>query len=305
MTLPIEKIRKAVGPENLLTEEPLSRHTSFRIGGECTVALPQSPEALGELVRLAGEQGFPVFVLGNGTNVLCADGGWDGLVIKTKGLSGIAVNGNRVTAEGGALLSRTAVAAAAAGLSGLEFAHGIPGSVGGAVAMNAGAYGGEMSSAVRRTLCLSPKGEFFTLLGEDHRFAYRHSAVTEAPGTVVIETEMELVPGDREEIEETMRVLAAKRRASQPLELPSAGSVFKRPQGHFVGAMVQELGLKGCRVGGACVSEKHAGFIVNTGGATAADVLGLISLVREKVLAGYGVALECEIRPLGLGREEI
>lgn len=305
MTLPIEEIKKAVGAENLLTGEPLSRHTSFHIGGECTIALPRSPEAFAELFSLSKRLGFPVFVLGNGTNVLASDDGWDGLVIKTKGLSKIGINGNTVTAGGGALLSRTAVAAAVAGLSGFEFAHGIPGSVGGAVAMNAGAYGGEMSSVVRRTLCITPGGNTVTLSGADHHFGYRHSAVIENPGTVVLETEIELTPGNREDIEETMRALAAKRKASQPLELPSAGSVFKRPQGHFVGAMVQELGLKGRTVGGAQVSEKHAGFIVNVGGATAADVLDLIGIVRSEVQKAFGVCLECEIRPLGLGREEI
>lgn len=304
MVLPLEEIKKIVGEGNF-GFEPMSRHTSFRIGGECAVASPESAETTVELMGLVREKGIPYFVLGNGTNVLCADGGWDGLVIKTKGLAKIEASENRIVAGGGAILSRVATSAALNGLSGLEFAHGIPGTVGGAVAMNAGAYGGEMSSCVVRSLCLLPCGELVTLNGDGHRFAYRRSAVTEIPGTVVLESEMVLTPGKRDEIEEKMRELAARRRASQPLELPSAGSVFKRPEGHFVGAMVQECGLKGRTVGGAQVSPKHAGFIVNVGGATAKDVLELIEIIRTEVFGKFGVELECEIRPLGLGREEI
>ena len=304
MMLPLEEIKKIVGEGNFCIE-PMSRHTSFRIGGECAVASPESAESAAELMCLVKEKGIPYFVLGNGTNVLCADRGWDGLVIKTKGLSEIFVDGDRVTAGGGAILSRVAVNAAAKGLSGLEFAHGIPGTVGGAVAMNAGAYGGEMSSCVVKTTCLMPSGEIVTFEGDEHKFAYRRSVITENAGAVVLKSEMKLNPGKREEIEEKMRDLAARRRASQPLELPSAGSVFKRPEGHFVGAMVQECGLKGKTVGGAQVSPKHAGFIVNVGGATAADVLELIEVIRAEVFARFGVELECEIRPLGLGREEI
>ncbi|MBR6772541.1 MAG: UDP-N-acetylmuramate dehydrogenase [Clostridia bacterium] len=304
MTLPLEEIKKIVGEGNLCTE-PLSRHTSFRIGGECTVASPVTPLAAAELVEFAGEKGIPYFVLGNGTNVLCSDDGWDGLVIKTKGLSAIEVTGDSIVAGGGAILSRVAGAAAAAGLSGLEFAHGIPGTVGGAVAMNAGAYGGEMSDCVVKTVCLIPNVGIVTLSGGEHGFSYRRSVITETAGAMVLECEMKLGRGNRDEIEEKMRELAARRRASQPLELPSAGSVFKRPEGRFVGAMVQECGLKGRTVGGAQVSPKHAGFIVNVGSATAADVLELIEIIRAEVFGRFGVQLECEIRPLGLGREEI
>ena len=305
MKLPLEEIKRIIGAENLLTGEPLSRHTSFHIGGPCTVASPAGAESMQELMAFLCREGVEYFVLGNGTNVLCADSGWDGLVVKTKGLSEISVEGERIIAGGGALLSRTAVAAAHAGLTGMEFAHGIPGSVGGAVAMNAGAYGGEMKDCVVSSVCLMPDGKTVTLRGEEHKFAYRHSAVTEVPGAVVLQTELKLSSGDTEAIKEKMRELSAKRTASQPLELPSAGSVFKRPEGHFVGAMVQECGLKGRSVGGAQVSPKHAGFIVNTGGATAEDVLSLIEIIRGEVLAKFGVPLECEIRPLGLGREEI
>ena len=302
--LPLEEIKKIVGNGGLCVE-PMSRHTSFRIGGECAIAAPETAESAAELMRFVRENGIPYFILGNGTNVLCADGGWDGLVIKTKALSKIEVSDDRVVAGGGAIFSRVASTAAGNGLSGLEFAHGIPGTVGGAVAMNAGAYGGEMSSCVVSSICLLPSGELVTLNGEDHKFAYRHSAVTEIPGAAVLESEMKLTFGKREEIEEKMRELAARRRTSQPLELPSAGSVFKRPEGHFVGAMVQECGLKGRTVGGAQVSPKHAGFIVNVGGATAKDVLELIEIIRAEVFGKFGVELECEIRPLGLGREEI
>ncbi len=305
MRLPLEEMRKITGKGLILENEPLSRYTSFRIGGECTVALPADREELTALLRFAREKGIPVFILGNGTNVLCADEGWDGLVVRTKNLSDIRIEGERLVLGGGTLLSKAAAAAAAGGLGGMEFAHGIPGSVGGAVAMNAGAYGGEMKDCVTRTLCLTPEGEELILEGEAHRFSYRHSAVTDNPGTAVLETELLLVPKDRGEIEEKMRDFSSRRRASQPLELPSAGSVFKRPEGHFVGAMVQECGLKGRRVGGAQVSPKHAGFIVNTGGATASDVLALIEIVRKEVFARFGVSLECEIRPLGIGREEI
>ena len=269
------------------------------------MACPADGEELAALLALARGTETPFFLLGNGTNLLCADAGWDGLVISTRLLQGVSVDGDRVTAEAGTLLSRTAAAAMEAGLTGLEFAHGIPGSVGGAVAMNAGAYGGEIADAAEETAVVRPDGTTELLRGEAHRFSYRHSAVSEAPGTVVLRTVFRLAPGERDGIAAKMRELAARRRASQPLELPSAGSVFKRPEGHFVGPMVEACGLKGRRVGGAAVSEKHAGFIVNLGGASAADVLALIEVIRAEVFARFGVALTCEIRPLGLGREAI
>ncbi len=304
MKLPLAAIRNIVGPDKVFSE-PMSRHTSFRIGGKCTFAMPGNAEAMQELMKLVFDREVPYFVLGNGTNVLCGDDGWDGLVIMTRGLNDMKVRENRMVLGCGTNLSRAAANAGSLGLGGMEFAHGIPGSVGGAVAMNAGAYGGQMSDIVCRTLCLMPDKRLVALEGETHKFGYRHSVVTENPGAIVLATEVVLTPGDREEIQLKMQELGERRRASQPLNQPSAGSVFKRPEGHFVGTMVQECGLKGRTIGGARVSRKHAGFIVNVGDATARDVLELIEVVRSEVMAKFGVALACEIRPLGLGREEI
>ena len=281
---------------SVFPDEPMSRHTSFRIGGPAGLFLvPESGEALGAAVRMAAEEGARTYVLGNGSNVLFDDAGFDGCVISTEGLAGILVGGDKITAGAGASLSAVCKAARDASLTGLEFAYGIPGSVGGAVVMNAGAYGGEIASVLESSEYLDPgTGEICTLTLPEHGYGYRDS-VYRHEKRIVLRAVFGLSRGDRKAIAAKMNELAARRVEKQPLEFPSAGSVFKRPEGHFVGQMVEESGLKGFRIGGAEVSEKHAGFIVNRGGATSADVLALVERIRETVRRNYGVELECEI----------
>ena len=281
----------------ILQEEPMAAHTTFRIGGPARrFARPRRPEELTALLELAGERRWPVLLVGNGSNLLVSDRGLDRLVIHTGALERIARTGETVLRAGaGTGLACLASFALRAGLTGLEFAHGIPGSLGGAVCMNAGAYGGEMRQVVTRVWAWFP-GEGTAALGpEELDFGYRRSVFSGKPGAV-LEAEVTLAPGDPEAIRGTMEDLSRRRREKQPLELPSAGSTFKRPEGHFAGTLIQQCGLKGLRVGGAQVSPKHAGFVVNTGGATCADVYALIELVRARVREETGVDLEPEIK---------
>lgn len=281
-------------------DEPMKYHTSFKIGGLADILVaPEGVEALLKTISLCREQRVPYFVMGNGTNLLVRDKGIRGVVIQVYGnLSGFEITGCRVRAEAGVLLSKLASAALNHGLSGLEFASGIPGTLGGAVTMNAGAYNGEMKDIVVKTDYLDGQGNVRTLEGAEHRFGYRTSFIQEQGG-VVLCSELLLKEGRTEEIRALMEDLAARRRQKQPLEMPSAGSVFKRPQGHFTGQLIENCGLKGFCCGGAQVSPKHCGFIVNTGEATAEDVLGLIAQIRDKVRTAYGVELETEIRIVG------
>lgn len=284
----------------LLFEEPLSEHTSFRIGGPCEIlAFPQSAGEMGDLLQAAKQAGIEPAFLGAGTNVLARDEGRRGLVICTKdSLKGIERTGETtIRAEAGVSMARLANFAQSLGLNGLAFAHGIPGTVGGGLMMNAGAYGGEMKQVSAATEFMTLDGEPETYSGEAQEFSYRHSAFSEKKGVILAGT-FALTPGDPEKIREEMRTLAQKRRASQPLELPSAGSTFKRPQGGYAAALIDQAGLKGLCIGGAAVSEKHAGFVVNLGGATAADVLALVREIRRRVLETSGIQLEPEIRLL-------
>lgn len=280
--------------------ELLSRHCSFRIGGPAALmALPSSGDELAALARLLKEQGEKPLILGNGTNVLFPDEGLDRVVIKLgSNLSTVSTSGNTVLAEAGATLARVASAALSAGLTGLEFAHGIPGSVGGGVVMNAGAYGGELKEAVTTTWCLDENLNSLTLRGGEHEFSYRHSILSRRDW-IVLGTEFTLTPGHPDAISARMQELAARRRESQPLDMPSAGSTFKRPLGGYAAALIDEAGLKGFSVGGAQVSPKHAGFVVNTGGATCGDVLRLMDHIRRAVLARSGIELEPEVRIIG------
>ena len=281
----------------ILQEEPMAAHTTFRIGGPARrFARPRRPEELTALLELAGERRWPVLLVGNGSNLLVSDRGLDRLVIHTGALERIRRTGETVLRAGaGTGLACLASFALRAGLTGLEFAHGIPGSLGGAVCMNAGAYGGEMRQVVTRVWAWFP-GEGTAALGpEELDFGYRRSVFSGKPGAV-LEAEVTLAPGDPEAIRGTMEDLSRRRREKQPLALPSAGSTFKRPEGHFAGTLIQQCGLKGLRVGGAQVSPKHAGFVVNTGGATCADVCALIELVRARVREETGVDLEPEIK---------
>ena len=281
---------------------PLRRYTSFRIGGAARrMAFPRSGEELVLLVSRALELGARPFVLGNGTNVLFPDEGVDRLVISTREMNRVCrgENENEIIAECGASMANMAVFAQKEGLSGLEFAHGIPGSVGGGVTMNAGAYGGELAQVIESVTVLFPDEGVRTLNAGEMAFSYRHSLLTERPEAVVLRAAFRLQPGKPEEIRKKMDELMARRKASQPLEYPSAGSTFKRPEGYFAGALIEGAGLKGLRVGGAQVSEKHAGFIVNVGSATAGDILELIARVQRAVLEKDGVALETEVRVVG------
>ena len=288
-------------PELELREhEPMSRHTTFRIGGPARLmALPRDRKAAAAAVRAAAELGIRPFFLGNGSNLLVADRGYEGFIVKLTGLDQTREVNRRLRAESGISLARLAMAAWGCGLTGLEFAHGIPGTLGGGVAMNAGAYGGEMSQVLTAVTFLDEAGQVITLPAQECALTYRHSLFTDHPERLILEAEFELAQGVPTLIKTRMDELAQKRRAKQPLDQPSAGSTFKRPEGHFAAALIEQCGLKGLSVGGAQVSEKHAGFVVNRGGATAEDVLRLMEQVRERVLRDTGVELEPEVKLLG------
>ena len=280
-------------------EEPLSRHTSFRVGGPARrMAFPEREEQMVLLLKLAQECGARPLVIGNGTNLLVADEGLDRLVIDTSAMNRITQGEDPMVlmADAGVSLARLADFACKQGLTGLEFAHGIPGTVGGAVCMNAGAYDGEMKQVVERVTVLFPEEGVQTLSGEEMEFAYRHSLLSDHPEVVVLSAVFRLAPGDPVQIRGKMQELMTRRKTSQPLEYPSAGSTFKRPTGYFAGTLIDQCGLKGFTVGGAQVSEKHAGFVINRGGATFADVMGVITGVQDRVLAEKGVQLEPEVK---------
>ncbi|WP_295617584.1 UDP-N-acetylmuramate dehydrogenase [uncultured Intestinimonas sp.] len=284
----------------LRENEPMERHTTFRIGGPARLmALPKTREEAAAAVRVARAHGIVPFFLGNGSDLLVSDKGYPGFIIKAVGgLTDLTVEGNKIRAGSGVLLSTLSRAALEHGLTGLEFSNGIPGSLGGAITMNAGAYDGDMSMVVRSVDFVDGEGALKTLSGADLDFAYRHSAFSDGR-RLILGAELELAPGKPDQIQALMDDLWNRRRHKQPLDKPSAGSTFKRPQGYFAAALIDECKLKGARVGGAEVSKKHAGFIINAGGATSADVLALARQVQETVLRETGVALELEVRFLG------
>ena len=284
----------------LLPAEPMTKHTSFHIGGPAELmAQPQSEAELQSLLLKAAEAAVPVTLVGNGSNLLVRDKGIRGLVIKLGSmLRDIKVSGNVLTFGSGVSLAQASKKAAELGLSGMEFAVGIPGSIGGAVYMNAGAYDGEMSKVVKSVRVMDAAGEVSELSADELDFGYRHSAL-QGSSKIVTSVTVELAAGDKQAIAEKMADFSNRRITKQPLELPSAGSMFKRPPGYFAGTLIDQTGLKGYTVGGAQVSTKHAGFVVNIGGATAADVLQLISDVQAKVFAAHGVHLEPEVLVLG------
>ena len=295
-----DRLKAALSGMDLRENEPMARHTSFQIGGPARLLVrPRSEQELRQALTAAKACGVPCRVIGNGSNLLVPDEGVEALVIRLGGgLDAVNIGADgTITAGSGALLSAVAVRAQQAGLTGLEFAFGIPGSIGGAVYMNAGAYGGQISDVVESVSCLTRDGQTQTWTAAQADFAYRHSAF-QSDSQVITAVRLHLMPGAPEEIRRRMEQIAASRRASQPLELPSAGSAFKRPAGGYAAALIDQAGLKGTRVGGACVSEKHAGFIVNTGGASCRDVLQLMELVRARVQARTGIELEPEIRLL-------
>ncbi len=278
--------------------EPMSKHTSFRIGGNAEVfAMPKSREELAGILKLSSQLGVKPAILGAGTNVLAPDAGIDGIVICLKDcMDGMEqLDENRIRVMAGVTMTRAAVFAANLGLAGMEFAHGIPGTVGGGVYMNAGAYGGEMKDIVESVEIMDISGNISTLSKEEMRFSYRHSRLEDS-GEIVISAVLRLSQGVSEEIKARMKELQAKRSASQPLDLPSAGSAFKRPAQGYAAALIDQAGLKGYQVGGAAISMKHAGFAVNLGGATAADVQNLLRQVSDIVFEQNGIRLEPEVR---------
>lgn len=299
MTKLIEALSAIAGAHQILENEPMSRHTTFKVGGPADVLfLPESEEQLIQAIAIAKDAGIPCIVIGNGSNLVVRDGGIRGLVIALgEGMAAIVRSGDTITAWAGASLARVSAFAQASGLAGLEFASGIPGTLGGGCAMNAGAYGGQLSDVLIDARMLLDDA-VKTLTVEDMQMGYRTSLPLREGG-IVISARFALTPDNPESIAERMRELNARRRDKQPLNYPSAGSTFKRPEGHFAGALIEQSGLKGYRVGGAQVSEKHAGFIVNAGGATAKDILTLIGIVQDEVLARFGVHLETEVRILG------
>lgn len=296
-------LKKTMLAENelgLIQREPLNLHTTFQIGGDAEIfAQPCHVDAFMTALQTARASGLPLTIIGRGSNLLVRDEGIAGVVLCTCGMNGVRVEGNRVIAEAGATMKQMAYAALHAGLAGAEFAAGIPGTIGGGVFMNAGAYGGQMDSIVTRSVYVDGKGDTRALTGQEHAFGYRKSAYKENTDWIIIEAELTLQPGKPEEIQAKMTDFARRRREKQPLNFPSAGSVFKRPEGGFAGQLIENAGLKGKSIGGAQVSEKHAGFIINQGGATCADVTALIAHIQKTVYDKFGVHLECEVRTIG------
>lgn len=293
-------IETIVPKENILCNEPMSRHTTFRVGGEakCLIRITDK-EQLKKIVPYLHMTGQKYFILGNGSNLLVGDRGYPGIVVKLEdGKDGIIVEGERMKVSAGTLLARAAAKARDHGLSGMEFASGIPGTIGGAIVMNAGAYGGEMKQIVESVEVMSREGEILTLDNDTMEFGYRTSVVKNRP-FIVLEAVLALKKGDKDGISGRMEELARQRKEKQPLEYASAGSTFKRPEGYYAGKLIMDAGLRGFSVGGARVSEKHCGFIINTGNATAEDIREVIEEVQRRVKEKFGVALEREVIFLG------
>ena len=291
-------LHEAAPEIEVMVEEPMRRHTTFAIGGPADLfVVPKTPEQLAKVLQVICDCGLPLLLLGNGSNMLVSDAGYRGAVVCTTEMDDVrAVAENRLIVQAGVLLSRVSRYAQRAGLTGAEFAGGIPGSLGGAVFMNAGAYDGQMAGIVEQTEYLDGSGTVHTLTGEEHCFAYRGSAFRAHPDWVVLRSVLRLQPGDPAAILDKMNDFAQRRRDKQPLNYPSAGSTFKRPEGYFAGRLIEDAGLKGVSVGAAQVSEKHAGFLINRGGATCEEMLRLIELVQQRVREKFGVELECEVR---------
>lgn len=296
----IEKFWNLLGKDRVLVDEPMKRHTTFRIGGPADFfLLPSTVDEVRGILEICREEELPYFILGNGSNLLVSDKGYRGVIIQLyRNFSNISVEGNEICASSGALLSQIAATARNASLTGFEFAGGIPGTLGGAVFMNAGAYGGELKDVLKEAVVMTEQGEILTLPVEKLDMGYRTSRIKKV-GYLVLEARLVLEQGDMDKIRDITKDLTEKRVSKQPLEYPSAGSTFKRPEGYFAGKLIMDAGLRGYQVGDAQVSEKHCGFVINKGNATAADVLTLIENVREKVQEQFGVTLEPEVKFLG------
>lgn len=296
----VKKLTSVLGEERLLFDELMSNHTSFRIGGPADVMVfPSNSAQLGEIIKYFINSKTPYMVMGNGTNLLISDKGIRGVVIKIyDNMDNFSVEGEFMELEAGMLISKASKIAQQNSLSGLEFAEGIPGTIGGAVTMNAGAYIGEMALVVYQTEYMDSNGNIITVTGQEHDFSYRTSIIQKTKG-IVLKTQLKLNEGDNQKIKGLMEDFNFKRRDKQPLEWPSAGSVFKRPKGYFVGKLIDDCGLRGYSIGGARISDKHSGFIINAGAATCKDVLKLIKLIQNTVKERFEVELEPELRIVG------
>ena len=295
-----QRFQEILEDNRILEAELMSRHTTFRIGGPADFFLvPENADEIKKIIAVCKEKNVPYFILGNGSNLLVSDRGYRGVVIQlNRNFGEVKVEGTEIHASAGALLSTIAVAARRASLTGFEFAGGIPGTLGGAVVMNAGAYGGEMKDVLRKVMVMDQSGKVFEIPAEELQMGYRTSIIKTA-GYIVLGAVLSLKEGNLEEIKMLTRKLSEQRTSKQPLEYPSAGSTFKRPEGYFAGKLIMDSGLRGYRVGGAQVSEKHCGFVINTGDATAEDVRSLMKHVTEIVYAKFGVTLEPEVKFLG------
>ena len=296
----IERFSNLLGNEKVRINEPMNRHTTFRIGGPADYfLLPSSSEEVKGILEICKEESLQYFILGNGSNLLVSDEGYRGVIIQLyRNYGGLTVEGTEIRAGAGVLLSQIAATARNESLTGFEFAGGIPGTLGGAVVMNAGAYGGELKDVLKEAVVMDREGNIFTVPVEKLAMGYRTSLVKTA-GYLVLEVVISLKKGSQEEIRDTMKDLADRRISKQPLEYPSAGSTFKRPEVYFAGKLIMDAGLRGYQVGGAQVSEKHCGFVINKGNATAADVCRLMADVQAKVQEQFGVTLEPEVKFLG------
>ncbi|MGF0034181.1 UDP-N-acetylmuramate dehydrogenase [Bariatricus sp. SGI.154] len=294
------ELLEIVTKEQIKIEEPMRRHTTFRVGGPADLFLmPRTPDEVKRIVDLLNKESVPYYILGNGSNLLVSDQGYRGVIVQIyKEMNQIEIEGDVVRAQAGALLSAVANRALEAELAGFEFAAGIPGTLGGACVMNAGAYGGEMKDVLKEVTVLTPDGEMITIPGEKLELGYRTSIIAKK-GYIVLEAQIQLHDGEKDAIKAVMDDLKERRVSKQPLEYPSAGSTFKRPEGYFAGKLIQDAGLRGFQVGGAQVSEKHCGFVINKDHATAADVAELMRQVSERVEEQFGVKLEPEVKRLG------
>lgn len=295
-----DRLEEILGRDRVLLQEPMKKHTTFRVGGPADYFVtPESKEDIQRIIALCKEEGVPFYIIGNGSNLLVSDKGYRGVIIQIyKEMSRIESDGTIIRAEAGASLARIANAALEEGLTGFEFASGIPGTIGGACVMNAGAYGGEMKDVLLSVTVLNSEGEILTIPGDKLELGYRTSIIAKK-GYIVVEALIRLKAGVKESIRQRMEELKEQRIAKQPLEYPSAGSTFKRPEGYFAGKLIQDAGLRGYRVGGAQVSEKHCGFVINCDHATAEDVNELMRQVSAKVKDQFGVVLEPEVKRLG------
>ncbi len=296
----LEQIKRILQPTNIFVTEPMKKHTTFRVGGNADLFLtPESEEQLAGVLKVLTENNENHYIIGNGSNLLVSDKGYRGTIIKLgQKMGAIKIIDDQIEASAGALLSQISSAACDQSLKGMEFASGIPGSLGGAIVMNAGAYGGEMKQIIKSVRVLTDHGNTETIDSEQMEFGYRTSLIKKHP-YIVISAMLQLIKGDREDIKAKMEGLKAQRIEKQPLEYPSAGSTFKRPEGYFAGKLIMDAGLRGYTVGGAAVSEKHCGFVINHGEATASDVYTVINHVRSEVKRQFGVVLEPEVCMLG------